>query len=174
MTSKAKTYIALHAMLVLYSFSGICGKLAAQFDFLSVPFIACYAGMVGILGIYAIGWQQVIKRMPLTLAYANRAVTVVWGIVWGAVLFSEPLNVFKLVGALVVLAGVALFAYADAEDGEQDAQLADGSLLAEVEPMGEVSEGTEGAAATAATGTTAAAATVPAPIEDPKAGERDE
>lgn len=121
-------------MLVLYSFSGICGKLAAQYDFLSFGFIACYAGMVGILGVYAIGWQQVIKRMPLTLAYANRAVTVVWGIVWGALLFSEPLNLFKLVGALVVLAGVALFAYADAEDGEADAQLADGSLLDEVGP----------------------------------------
>lgn len=135
--SKAKTYLALHGMLVLYSFSGICGKLAAQFDFLSVGFIACYAGMICILGIYAIGWQQVIKRMPLTLAYANRAVTVVWGIVWGLLLFSEPLNPFKLIGALVVLAGVALFAYADAEDDGvvDEAPLADGSLLNEMDDI---------------------------------------
>lgn len=134
MSSKTKAYIALHAMLVLYSLSGICGKLAAQFDFLSVGFIVCYAGMIAVLGIYAIGWQQVIKRLPLTLAYANRAVTVVWGIVWGVVLFNEPLDPFKIVGALVVLAGVALFAYADAEDDGvvNDAQLADGSLLDEM------------------------------------------
>lgn len=134
MGSKAKTYLALHAMLVLFSFSGICGKLAAQYDFLSFGFIACYAGMICVLGIYAIGWQQVIKRLPLTLAYANRAVTVVWGIVWGVLLFNEPLNPFKIVGALVVLAGVALFAYADAEDSEADAQLADGTLLDEAVP----------------------------------------
>ena len=48
--------------------------------------------MVAILGIYAIGWQQVIKRMPLTTAYANKAVTLVWGLVWGLLLFHEQLN----------------------------------------------------------------------------------
>lgn len=162
MSSKTKAYIALHAMLVLYSFSGICGKLAAQYDFMSVGFIACYAGMIAVLGIYAIGWQQVIKRLPLTLAYANRAVTVVWGIVWGVVLFNEPLNPFKIVGALVVLAGVALFAYADAEDGEGDAQLSDGSLLDEM------------SASEAAVSISASEDEAPVPSSAPEDGERHE
>ena len=33
---------------------------------------------------YAAGWQQVIKHLPLTTAYANKAVTVVWGILAGS------------------------------------------------------------------------------------------
>lgn len=101
-------------------------KLAAQFPFMSAEFVLCYGGMIVVLGIYAIGWQQVIKRIPLTTAYANRAVTVIWGIVWGVLLFDEAVSWQKVVGALVVLAGVALFATAgddsDPERGDAEAR----------------------------------------------------
>lgn len=113
---RLKVLLALHLLLMLFSTSGILSKTAAQYPFMSVPFILAYGGMIVVLGIYALGWQQVIKRLPLTTAYANRAVTVVWGIVWGIVLFHEGVSVPKLVGAAVVLCGVALFAVADHED----------------------------------------------------------
>lgn len=115
---RAKVFVALHLLLMLYSLCSICGKLAAGYDFLSTGFILCYGGMICVLGVYAIGWQQIIKRMPLTSAYANRAVTIVWGIIWGVLLFHEQLSAAKLVGAAVVLAGVALYAVADNEAGE--------------------------------------------------------
>lgn len=118
--SRGRVLLGLHLLLALFSLSGIMSKLAAQYDFMSRGFVLCYGGMVAILGIYALGWQQVIKRLPLTTAYANRAVTIVWGIVWGALLFHESINVFKLAGAAIVLAGVVLFAFADGagkEDG---------------------------------------------------------
>lgn len=108
--------LALHLLLMLYSTSGILSKTAAKYPFMSPGFILSYGGMIAVLGVYAIGWQQVIKRIPLTTAYANRAVTVIWGIIWGAVLFHEGVSPLKVVGALVVLAGVVLFALADSED----------------------------------------------------------
>ena len=115
--SRGKTLLALHALLALYSLCSICGKLAAGFEFMSPGFVLCYGGMIGVLGVYAIGWQQVIKRMPLTSAYANKAVTIVWGIVWGVLLFHEAVTPAKLMGAAVVLAGVVLFSIADGEEG---------------------------------------------------------
>jgi drug/metabolite transporter (DMT)-like permease len=108
--------LALHLLLMLYSTSGILSKTAARYPFMSTGFILSYGGMIAVLGVYAIGWQQVIKRIPLTTAYANRAVTVIWGIIWGAVLFHEGVSPLKVVGALVVLTGVVLFALADSED----------------------------------------------------------
>lgn len=93
-------------------------KLAAGYDFMSWGFVLCYGAMLVLLGVYAIGWQQIIKRLPLTTAYANRAITVVWGIVWGALLFGESITAPKIIGALVVLAGVVL--YATAGDDERD------------------------------------------------------
>ena len=111
-TNRAKVLIVLHALLLLFSTSGIFSKLASGYPFMSAGFIICYGGMVCVLGVYAIGWQQIIKRLPLTTAYANRAVTVVWGIVWGTVLFGEPVTWQKVLGAVVVLFGVALYALA--------------------------------------------------------------
>ena len=121
---RARTLLGLHLLLALYSLCSICGKLAAGFEFLSPGFVLCYGGMICVLGVYAIGWQQVIKRMPLTTAYANKAVTVLWGIVWGALLIHESVTPGKLVGAAVVLAGVVLFSLADgrAAEGERDGE----------------------------------------------------
>ncbi|MBM6817578.1 transporter [Olsenella uli] len=103
-------------MLAVYSLSSVCAKLAAGFDFMSLGFIACYGGMIALLGVYAIGWQQVIKRLPLTYAYANKAVTVLWGIVWGVLLFQEQVSPLKVLGALIVLAGVVLFSLAERDE----------------------------------------------------------
>lgn len=114
--SKIKTLFLLHLLLMFYSMSGICSKLAAGQSFLSIQFCFYYAIIIGLLGVYAIGWQQIIKRLPLTTAFANKAVTVVWGIIWGSVFFHEQISLGKIVGAALVVAGVALYAFADGED----------------------------------------------------------
>lgn len=115
MSSRIKTLFALHLLLMVYSTSGILSKLAAGVDFLSWQFMGLYAGIIALLGVYAIGWQQILRRMPLTSAFSNKAVTIVWGIVWGALFFSEPITVSKVAGAALIIAGVVLFAHADGE-----------------------------------------------------------
>lgn len=102
-------------MLMIYSMSGICSKLAAQQEFMSFQFCFFYAIIIFLLGLYAIGWQQIIKRLPLTTAFANKAVTVVWGIIWGALFFQEPITAGKVVGAALVVIGVVIYARADGE-----------------------------------------------------------
>ena len=119
MKQSTKLYIALHLFLMFYSVSGVVSKLAAGKPFLSPAFIALYGIEILILGVYAIGWQQFIKRMPLSVAYANKAVTVVWGCVWGVLIFREQLPPGKIVGALMVLAGVALYGWADGKAAKE-------------------------------------------------------
>ena len=118
--SKFSTLFALHLMLMLYSMSEICSKKAAGESFLSVCFCLYYGTVILLLGVYAIGWQQVIKRIPLTTAFANKAVTVVWGLVWGALFFREAVTLGKLLGAVLVIAGVILFERADGEAAESE------------------------------------------------------
>ena len=113
---QAKWFLLLHVILGIYAGSSVCSKLAAQQPFLSAAFIVLYGLMLLALVTYAAGWQQVIKRMPLSSAYANRAVTVVWGIFWGYVVFGEAVSVGKLVGAALIICGVVLFARADRDD----------------------------------------------------------
>lgn len=116
MSSRLKTLFALHMLLMVYSTSGILSKTAAGVDFFSWQFIGLYAGIIALLGLYAIGWQQILRRMPLTSAFSHKAVTIVWGIVWGVLFFGESVTPGKLVGAALIIAGVVLFAHADGQE----------------------------------------------------------
>jgi drug/metabolite transporter (DMT)-like permease len=107
-------FIALHSIIALYSLSAVCAKMAAVSEPFSFPFFAWYAGVLALLGVYAIVWQQVIRHMPLTTAFANKGVTVIWGFFWGALLFGESIDLKMIVGAALVFAGILLVVYADA------------------------------------------------------------
>lgn len=115
MDKKIKLYFLLHLMLMIQSASGIFSKLAAGQPFLSPRFCLFYGVVILLLGIYAIGWQQIIKRMPLTAAFANKAVTVVWGIVWGALFFHESITLGKVLGAVLIVTGIVIFSSAEGE-----------------------------------------------------------
>jgi len=108
-----KEYILLHIVILGYSVSGVLGKLASAQRFPSIRFLALYGGSLACLGLYAFVWQQIIKRLPLTTAFANKAVTVVWGMVWGVLIFREPVTMGQLMGVILVVVGVVLFAKAD-------------------------------------------------------------
>ena len=116
MASKIKIFLILHLFLAVYSLTSVAAKIAGESDLLSFKFILFYALVLLGLFLYAIGWQQLIKRMPLITAYANRGVTVIWGIVWGYLIFTEEITVWKILGAVIIVAGIALIVTADAKE----------------------------------------------------------
>ena len=118
----AGLFLALHVLLVFYSVAAIFSKLAAQYEAFSLLFCAFYLAALAVLAIYAVGWQQVLKRLPLTTAFANKAATVVWGMVWGVVVFGESLTPGKLAAAAFIVAGVVLFS----SEGPRDEKGSDG------------------------------------------------
>lgn len=118
--ARTKTLFLLHLMLMVYSLSGICSKKAAGTEFLSMEFCMYYGMVILLLGFYAIAWQQIIKRLPLTTAFANKAVTIVWGIIWGFVFFHERITAGKVAGAALVIAGIVVFAWADGKGESND------------------------------------------------------
>lgn len=108
-----KNYILLHAVIFLLSLGGIASKTAATKEFLSFEFIFFYGLVIINLGIYALAWQQVLKRIPLTTAFCNKAVTIIWGMIWGALIFGEQITVNMIIGAVIVLIGVCLVVTSD-------------------------------------------------------------
>lgn len=107
-TSKIKVVLLLQILLMVYSLFGICSKLAAQQSFLSFKFIMYYGIVILNLAIYAVCWQQIIKRIPLVTAFANKAVTVIWGLIWGKIFFQEAITAQKLLGAFIIICGIVL------------------------------------------------------------------
>ena len=116
-SQKVKLYILLHLLLMMFSAMGICSKIAANQEFMSPKFIFYYGLMLAILAIYAFAWQQVIKRLSLTTAFANKAVIVVWGMIWGVVAFQEHISVGKIVGSIIIIVGIVLFSMAEKPSG---------------------------------------------------------
>ena len=117
MRQQAKWFLLLHVILGVYAGSSVCSKLAAQQPFLSAAFLLLYGLMLAALVAYAIGWQQVIKHLPLTSAYAYKAVTVVWGMLLCMAVFGEAVTPRQVVGAVIIIAGIVLFVRADNEEG---------------------------------------------------------
>lgn len=114
-----KPLIYLHILLIIYSLGGISSKLAGAQKFLSFKFCMYYGIVLLILFVYALLWQQILKKLPLVTVFANKAVVVIWGIVWGAVFFDERITLLKLIGAMVIIFGVYLVVSSD-EDREEE------------------------------------------------------
>ena len=80
--------------------------MASKHEFLSHGYILFFGLDFCILGIYAILWQQVIKRFQLSIAYANKSVTLLWSMLWNFLIFSTGITPGKVVGVLLVMTGV--------------------------------------------------------------------
>ena len=70
--SKLKVLFALHLMLMIYSMSGICSKMASQQDFLSFKFCLFYAIIIHLSTDLM---QKNIKRIVLSQANRSSIVT---------------------------------------------------------------------------------------------------
>lgn len=110
---KIKYYIYLHIVILIGSMSSIASKAASQQDFLSWNWVVLYGTVIATLGIYAILWQQILKHISLTTAFCNKAVTIIWGMIWGIFLFGETIKPTMIIGAVIVLTGVVLVVSSD-------------------------------------------------------------
>lgn len=105
---KVNKYIYLHLLLFAFSFCGVFSKLAAGYEFLSLKFCLFYGISLAILGFYAIFWQQILKKFELTTAFFNKAVGIIWGMLWGVIFFKETITINMIIGTIIVLVGIGL------------------------------------------------------------------
>lgn len=104
--TKWKDILMLQAVFLVYSIYSVVAKFASSKETFSLDFILIFGIGVLILGVYAILWQQVIKRFELSVAYANKAITLLWAIVWGILIFNEKITFGKVAGIILVMAGI--------------------------------------------------------------------
>lgn len=105
---KMKDILFLQLVFLIYSVNSIVAKFASSQETFGMAFICLYGLEVLILGIYAVLWQQVIKRFELSVAYANKGVTLIWAMVWGTLIFREQITIPKICGILLVIAGIVI------------------------------------------------------------------
>lgn len=107
-----QSYLLLHLTLLLYAVGSVFAKYAGlSNDFWkTILFLALEFAM---LGAYALLWQLILKNTPLTTAYANRAICVVWSYLFGFLLFGETLTLGKGIGIILVIVGILVLVTTD-------------------------------------------------------------
>ena len=108
-----RNYFLLYIGILVYSFCSIMDKLASMYPFMSLRFCLFYGSGLLFLALYAVIWQQILKRLPLTRAYANRPLVMLLCMLWGKLLFDEVITWNMLLGAVIILLGIRMVGKAD-------------------------------------------------------------
>ena len=107
---KTKRLLLRHMNILLFSFTGIFSKLAA--NSVNKNGVFCmntflFAGLILLnCGIYAIFWQQNLKHFDVSIAYAHRAVYNIWSLLWAILIFSEKITVGNILGTALIIIGI--------------------------------------------------------------------
>jgi len=100
--------ILLQAVVIIYTLTSIVGRVASGAKMLSLEFVLFYGLDVFILGVYAICWQQMIKKFDLSIAYANRAMAILWTAIWSTLIFRDKLSIKQIIGIVIVMIGTVV------------------------------------------------------------------
>ncbi|HCT63572.1 MAG TPA: transporter [Erysipelotrichaceae bacterium] len=108
MSKKTRVYLGLHLNLLLFSFASITSKLASSQPLFSLEFLLYLSILFIILVVYAIFWQKILKHLPLSSAYTSRSVLIIWGFLWGSLIFREKITSLMILGSLLIILGITL------------------------------------------------------------------
>ena len=103
-----KKIVILQMIIVIYCCSTVVAKFASAEAFSSTRFWILYGTEIVILGIYALLWQQIIKHFPITIAYANRAIGLLWSVVFAVLIFHETITIKNIIGVIIVVIGTMI------------------------------------------------------------------
>lgn len=98
----------LQIAVIVYTLAGVCGRLAGNYSFLSAGFILWFGLEFVVLGVYAILWQQIIKRVDLSIAYVNRSLAIVWSMLWAFLIFDESISDSNIIGVIIIVIGTLI------------------------------------------------------------------
>lgn len=103
-----KNILLLQAIIIIYTISSVMAKMTSangedpfrMLMFLALEFM--------ILAVYAVLWQQMIKRFELSVAYANRSMAILWSMIWAVIFFHDKITFRNVLGVLIVLLGTVI------------------------------------------------------------------
>lgn len=105
--SKIKHFSILYLAFFIYSFVSVFAKVASKQD--TIFKMLFYMGIeICLLGMYALIWQQALKRIPLIVAMASKGITVIIALVWAVVFFGEHITARNIIGAIMIILGIGL------------------------------------------------------------------
>lgn len=104
-----KIVIVLLLVNLLFSTVSIAVKFTSMQQLFSLRYFIGIFLVIAMLGTYAIVWQQILKRVDMTLAYMFKATGIIYVLLYSMFLFGETITVWNVVGAAIIITGIFLF-----------------------------------------------------------------
>lgn len=95
---------------LLYASVSIFSKSASTQEFMSMRFILSVGMMVMMLGIYAVAWQQILKKTELSTAYMFKGSALVFVLMFSAIIFGEEITLCNIIGSALIITGIVVYA----------------------------------------------------------------
>ena len=103
-------WVVLIGINLVYACTYICMKCAATQAFMSLSYLLWIISALCIMAIYAVLWQQILARTPLSTAYMFKGTSLIFVLLLSALLFSEEITMKNVIGAVIIILGIALYA----------------------------------------------------------------
>ncbi len=103
--------LLLAAAFLVYSSESIFIKLASNEETMSVSFIIYYGLAICVLGVYAVLWQFVLKRISLSIAFMCKSITLILILLIAHILFGETITINNILGSGIILSGIIILAW---------------------------------------------------------------
>ena len=78
---------------------------------MSWGYVWAVAGAISVMGLYAILWQQILKRVELSLAYMFKGTSIVFVMLLAHMIFGEQITWNNTIGAIIIILGIVLYAH---------------------------------------------------------------
>ena len=106
-----RVVVILLSVNLLYACVSIFTKYASQSEFMSWSYVCAVVGAIGVMGLYAILWQQILKRIELSLAYMFKGTSIVFVMLLAHIIFGEQITWNNIIGAIIIILGIVLYAH---------------------------------------------------------------
>jgi drug/metabolite transporter (DMT)-like permease len=93
-----------------YASISVATKFTSRHVFLSSYYCLGLFVVFLMMGVYAILWQQVLKRVDLSLAYMFKGSGLIFLLILCSTVLNEPITWQNLLGSVFIITGIVLFA----------------------------------------------------------------
>lgn len=107
---KRRNVFLLAAFAVfMESLTSPCLKIGSKnYETFSPGYFFWFGLAVVILGIYAVCWQLILERIPLTTAYLRRGFSYILLFIWSTLIFHETISFKQIIGIAVISLGMVV------------------------------------------------------------------
>lgn len=83
-------------------------KVTSTYSQMSIKWVLGYTGVLLLFFVYALLWQQILKKVTLVTAYAFKGTCIIFTLLFSMIIFGEVITWNNIIGSLAIISGIIL------------------------------------------------------------------